>query len=63
MYYDRPGGIHKMTILEFILAVLLSTTVLGGVAMYLLWQSFSPAEKWSVKDNLKTILNERRFKL
>lgn len=63
MYYDRPGGIYKMIILEFILMILLSTTVLGGIATYLVWQSFTPREKWSVKDNIRTILNERGINL
>lgn len=48
-----------MIILEFILMVLLSIIVFGGVATYLLWQSFTPREKWSVKDNIKNILNDR----
>lgn len=45
--------------LDFILMTLLSIIVFGGVATYLVWQSFTPREKWSVKDNIKTILNER----
>lgn len=63
MCHDRPGGIHKMIILEFILMVLLSIIVFGGIATYLVWQSFTPHEKWSVKDNIKTILSERGIKL
>jgi len=52
-----------MIILEFILMVLLSTIVFGSIATYLVWQSFTPREKWSVKDNIKTILNERGINL
>lgn len=49
--------------LDFILMTLLSTIVFTGIAAYLVWQSFTPREKWSVKDNIKTILNERGIKL
>ena len=45
--------------LEFILMTLLSTVVLAGVAVYLIWDSLDARDKWSVKDNLKTILIER----
>lgn len=48
--------------LDFILMILLSTTVFGGIATYLVWQSFTPHEKWSVKDNIRTILEKRGIK-
>lgn len=49
--------------LDFILMTLLSTIVFTGIAVYLVWQSFTPREKWSVKDNIKNILNERGINL
>lgn len=49
--------------LNFILMTLLSTIVFTGIAVYLVWQSFTPREKWSVKDNIRNILNERGINL
>lgn len=51
-----------MIILQFILMTLLSAIVFGGIATYLVWQSFTPREKWSVKDNIRTILEKRGIK-
>lgn len=48
--------------LNFILMTLLSTIVFTGIAVYLVWQSFTPREKWSVKDNIRTILEKRGIK-
>lgn len=49
--------------LEFILMTLLSTVVLAGVAVYLIWDSLDARDKWSVKDNIRTILEQRGIKL
>lgn len=49
--------------LEFILMTLLSTVVLAGVAVYLIWDSLDARDKWSVKDNIRTILEKRGVKL
>jgi len=46
--------------MEMIVAVGFTVLVLVGVATWTIWGSLTPREKWSIKDNMSTLI--ARFK-
>lgn len=42
--------------MEMIVAVGFTVLVLVGVASWTIWGSLTPREKWSIKDNMNTLI-------
>jgi hypothetical protein len=45
-----------MGLLEFLGAVVLTVAVFGSIVAWHLWESLTPREKWSFKDNARQYL-------